>query len=56
MFRVTADTSESGPEGFREPRMVAIEGSRREAERLWRAIGLLLVRGPGSAAGHPRAW
>ena len=36
MFRVTASAPESEPEGFREPRMVAIEGTRRAAERLWR--------------------
>ncbi len=53
MFRVTAGAPESEREGVREPRMVAIEGSRRAAERLWREIGLLLVRGTGSAAGHP---
>jgi hypothetical protein len=56
MFRVTPGAPASEPEGFREPRMVAIEGSRRTAERLWREIGLLLVRETGSAAGHPRAW
>ena len=55
MFRVTADTPESEPEGFREPRMLAIEGSRRAAERLWREIGLLLVRETGSAVGYLRA-
>jgi hypothetical protein len=56
MFRVTAGTPESEPEGFREPRMVAIEGSRRAAERLWREIGLLLVREMRSAVDNPRAW
>lgn len=56
MSRVTAGAPESEPEGVREPRMVAIEGSRRVAERLWREIGLLLVRETGSAAGDPRAW
>lgn len=55
MFRVTAPTPESEPEGFREPGMLAIEGSRRAAERLWREIGLLLVREVGSAAGRPCA-
>lgn len=56
MSRVTAGAPESEPEGVRQPRMVAIEGSRRAAERLWREIGLLLVSGTGSAAGHPHAW
>ena len=56
MFGVTAGTPESEPESFREPRMLAIEGSRRAAERLWREIGLLLVRETGSAIGHLRAW
>jgi hypothetical protein len=49
MFRAAAGAPESEPEVFREPRMVAIEGSRRAAERLWREIGLLLVREGGSS-------
>ncbi|HJR15551.1 MAG TPA: hypothetical protein VJ808_01760 [Gemmatimonadales bacterium] len=56
MSHVTTSAPESEPEGLWEPRMVAIDGSRRAAERLWREIGLLLVRETGSAAGHTRAW
>ena len=56
MSSVAAGAPESDPEGAREPGLVAIEGSRRAAERLWREIGLLLVRETESAAGHPRAW
>ena len=56
MFRVTASASDSEPADVREARMAAIEGSHRAAERLWREIGLLLVRETGSAAGHARAW
>ena len=40
MFGVTAGTPESEPESFREPRMLAIEGSRRAAERLWLEISV----------------
>ena len=53
MFRVTAVAPGSEPEGFREPRMVAIERSRRAAQRLWWEIGLLLVREAGSAVQPP---
>jgi hypothetical protein len=56
MFRIKAGAPESEPEGSWEPRMVAIEGSRRAAERLWREIGLLLVRETGSGVGHTRPW
>ena len=56
MSRVTTRAPESEPESLWEPPMVAIEGSRRAAERLWREIGLLLVRDTTSAAGHTRAW
>ena len=56
MSRVTTRAPESEPESLWEPPMVAIEGSRRAAERLWREIGLLLVRETASAAGHTRAW
>jgi hypothetical protein len=42
MSRVTVGAPESVPESFREPRMVAIEASRRAAERLWWEIGLLV--------------
>lgn len=45
--------TESEPEGLREPRMVAIESSRRAAERLWREIGLLLARERGSTVQPP---
>lgn len=53
MSRVTASAPESDPVGFREPRMVAIDCSRRAAERLWREIGLLLSRDTGPAAPRP---
>lgn len=54
MSCATASAPESEPEGFfREPRMVAIEGARRAAERLWREIGLLLIRESGSAVQPP---
>ena len=54
MLRVAASAPESEPGGF-EPPMIAIEASRRAAERLWREIGLLLAHETISAAGHPRA-
>ena len=54
MLRVAASAPESEPGGF-EPPMIAIEVSRRAAERLWREIGLLLAHETISAAGHPRA-
>jgi hypothetical protein len=47
MTRITAGALQSEPAGFREPPMVAIEGSRRAAERLWREIGRLLIREVG---------
>ena len=52
MSRVTGATGLE-PEGLRESRMVAIESSRRAAERLWREIGLLLVRERGSTVQTP---
>ena len=39
MLRVAASAPESEPGGF-EPPMIAIEASRRAAERLWREIGV----------------
>lgn len=43
MSHVTAAMRGLEPEGVLEPGMVAIEASRRAAERLWREIGLLLL-------------